>query len=237
MKFFLDLLPVVVFVVAYWLSDFYVATAAMVMVALMHFVIAHFTGVGVSKMQAITLGLLILFGGMTLVFRDESFVMWKPTVVNWLFALGFLVLSVSGKQPLLKRMMAGQLELPETAWRKLNFSWILFFLLAGTLNLYVAFGYRITEDDLSNAQLTLASGFFVNRPSYVETVLNTSWEQLSPEEVEQVNGLSEKQLLNGYLGKLHMDFWVNFKLFGLTGMSLLFVLVQFFILYYYTKGL
>ena len=34
-----------------------------------------------------------VLGGLTLLFRDETFILWKPTIVNWIFWACSLVLS------------------------------------------------------------------------------------------------------------------------------------------------
>lgn len=38
-------------------------------------------------------------------------------------------------------MMGETIKLPDNIWSKMNLAWIIFFLLLGTLNLYVAFNY------------------------------------------------------------------------------------------------
>jgi len=41
-------------------------------------------------MHLVTLGLLSVFGGLTIFLQDRTFIMWKPSIVNWLFAAVFL---------------------------------------------------------------------------------------------------------------------------------------------------
>jgi intracellular septation protein len=67
--------------------------------------------------------------------------MWKPTVVNWLFAAGFMGAVVFTGKTLLERMMGEHITLEKTVWKRLNMAWILFFVLSGVLNLYVAFSF------------------------------------------------------------------------------------------------
>jgi intracellular septation protein len=95
----------------------------------------------VDKMLWVSLVLVVVFGGMTLVFQDETFIKWKPTILYWVFAfsLGFAAL-VLKKNPI-KAMLGEQLVLPEPVWSRVNFSWIAFFLCMGALNLFVAFNF------------------------------------------------------------------------------------------------
>ncbi len=121
-------------------------------------------------MHLITLLLLIVFGGATLLLKDPTFIKWKPTAINWLFAAVFLGSHFIGAKPLVQRMMGHAVELTDQRiWYKLNYAWIGFFVFSGIANLIVAFSF------------------------------------------------SE-------------DIWVDFKLFGLMGLTLIFVVGQAFYL-------
>lgn len=95
-----------------------------------------------EKSQVITLGAVILFGGMTLTFQNESFLKWKAPIVNWIFAAAFLGSQFIGSKPLVQRMMEQALTLPDEIWTKLNLSWVVFFTLLGAANLFVAFTFH-----------------------------------------------------------------------------------------------
>ena len=99
----------------------------------------HFRHGKVDKMLWVSLVLVVVFGGLTLLFQDEAFIKWKPTLLYWVFAgsMAFAVF-ILGKNPL-KGMLGEQLQLPEPVWRKLNLAWITFFLAMGGLNLLIAF--------------------------------------------------------------------------------------------------
>jgi intracellular septation protein len=92
-------------------------------------------------MHLVTLALLLVFGGMTLAFQDPVFIKWKPTLVNWLFTLAFILSPLFGGRFLIERMMGHAIKLPQVIWQKLNLAWSLFFALLGGLNLYVAYHY------------------------------------------------------------------------------------------------
>lgn len=169
MKFLHDLFPVILFFIAYKLYDFYVATAVIIAATLVQVSIGWLRHRKVEKMHLITLLLVVLFGGLTLYLQDPMFLKWKPTVVNWLFALVFLGSQFVGRKPLVERMMGNSVSLPGPVWTRLNIAWTLFFIAMGAANLYVAFTY------------------------------------------------SEET-------------WVNFKLFGMMGMTFLFIILQAFYL-------
>lgn len=118
--------------------------------------------------------IIIVFGGATLVLQDETFIKWKPTVLYWLFATGLLVSDAIFKKNLIQTMMEKQMVLPIPVWNQLNISWIIFFVVMGLINLYVAFNFPI-------------------------------------------------------------DTWVSFKLFGATGLMLVFIVGQILMLNKYLK--
>ncbi len=95
-----------------------------------------------EKSQLITLGAVMLFGGMTLTFHDETFLKWKAPIVNWIFAMAFLGSQFIGEKPLVQRMMGHAITLPDEIWMKMNLSWVVFFILLGAANLFVAFTFH-----------------------------------------------------------------------------------------------
>ena len=97
------------------------------------------------------LAAVCVFGGATLVFRDETFIIWKPTVFNWTLALAFGASQFIGERNLVRRMMEGSISLPDDIWRRLNFGWVVFFIAMGALNLYVA--YEFDTDTWVNFKL------------------------------------------------------------------------------------
>ena len=95
----------------------------------------------VDKMLWISLVLVVVFGGMTLIFQDESFIKWKPTILYWVFAASMSFSAIFLKKNAIKAMLGEQMTLPETVWTKVNFSWVAFFSFMGVLNLVIAFNY------------------------------------------------------------------------------------------------
>jgi intracellular septation protein len=140
-KFLYDFFPVILFFVAFKFADIFVATAVAIAatVAQIGWTLARRRKP--SNMQWVSLVIIVLFGGATLLLRDETFIKWKPTVLYWLAGVVFLG-GLAFRTNLVKSVMSeGGLELPEPVWTKLCVAWGIFFLFKGTLNLWVAYHY------------------------------------------------------------------------------------------------
>jgi intracellular septation protein len=141
LKFLLDFFPVILFFVAYKASDIYWATGVAIAATVAQIGYVILRGRKVSGMQWASLFIIGLFGGATLLLRDETFIKWKPTVLYWLAGVVFLG-ALAFRQNLVKAVMSeGGLELPEPVWTKLCIAWGVFFLCKGTLNLWVAYTF------------------------------------------------------------------------------------------------
>src|SRR4030067_2694360 len=81
-----------------------------------------------EKMHLFTMVLVTVLGGLTLALHAKSFVMWKPTAVNWAFAAVFLGRHFIGKQPIIRRLLGTQIELPDRVWSRLSLLRGAFFL-------------------------------------------------------------------------------------------------------------
>ncbi len=141
MQLFVDLLPVIIFFVAYKVYDIYVATIAIIVATTAQVAVQWFLHRKVNKMWLISAALIIPLGGITLALRDPLFIQWKPTIVNWLFAAAFLGSQYIGKKTLIERVMGHAIELDATMWRQLNMIWITNFVVLGAANLYVVYNF------------------------------------------------------------------------------------------------
>ena len=202
MKFLFDLFPVFAFFAAYMVAEHapaqasslanqllgrfggqVIASQAPILLATLVAIIATAGQVGyllarrrkVDKMLWISLAIIVVMGGATLLLRDTRFIRWKPTVLYWAFAVVLLVSDLLLKKNLVRTMMQEQMTLPASIWRRLNLSWVGFFVAMGILNLYVAY-------------------------SFSESV------------------------------------WVKFKLFGITGLMVVFVVAQALMLSRFVQG-
>lgn len=169
MKLLFDFFPILLFFIAYKFFDIYVATAVAIAAGFAQSALYWAKHRRFEKMHLITLAILVVFGGATLILQDEMFIKWKPSVLNWLFGAVFLGSHFIGKKTIVERMMGGNVSLPGPVWTRLNLSWGIFFMLLGFINLYVVYNFDT-------------------------------------------------------------DTWVNFKLFGMLGLTIAFVIAQSFYL-------
>jgi len=195
MKLLFDFFPIILFFVSYYQAKFLINNTfigqlidpakpdfiAATIVATGVAIVASFIQVSynwfkqrkLEKMHLFSLALITVLGGITIMLGNPAFIQWKPTVLNWLFALVFLGSQFVGKKPVIQRAMGEQIELPDPIWKRLNLAWVGFFIVSGSANLYVAFYYHT---DLAD--------------------------------------------------DVRMDTWVDFKLFGLMGLTIVFVFLQ-----------
>lgn len=146
MKFLVDFFPVLAFFIAFYVpadreQAIFVATAAAIVASAIQMAGLWLLKHRIQKMHVITFLLILVLGGATLLLQDKTFIKWKPTAVNWLFALVFLGSQFIGDKPVVRRMMEEAVMLPPAIWTRLNLSWVVFFLAMGGANLYVAFTF------------------------------------------------------------------------------------------------
>ena len=165
MKILFDLLPVIFFFAAYkiagifpeeahalvtkWLAADIPADQAPILIATFIAIVATALQIAivwlkhrkVDRMLWISLVVISVLGGATLAFRNPAFIQWKPTALYWLFGLILLLSDIVFRRNLIRRMLEGQIRLPDPIWMYLNLAWALFFVILGTLNLYVAFSF------------------------------------------------------------------------------------------------
>jgi intracellular septation protein len=141
MKLLLDFFPIALFFVAFKLWGIYVATGVAIVATVAQIAWVRYSTGKVEPMQWLSLGIIVIFGGATILAHDETFIKWKPTVLYWLMGGSLAVGLLGFRKNLLKSVMGAQLELPESAWRAMTWSWVVFFAVMGVLNLWVAFHF------------------------------------------------------------------------------------------------
>ncbi len=169
MKFLADFLPIIIFFGVYKWLGIYAATASAIVASFFQVGYTWLKHKRFENMQVITFFIILILGGATLLLHDEMFIKWKPTAINWLFALAFLLSQYIGKKNITQRLLDSNVNLPAIIWKRLNISWVGFFVIMGMVNLYVVYHFNT----------------------------NT---------------------------------WVNFKLFGMLGLTVVFVIAQAFYL-------
>jgi len=173
MKLLFDFFPLLFFFAAFKFYDIYVATAVAIAASFVQ-VFTHRLRKGkFESMHLITLGVIGVFGGLTLILRDDTFIKWKPTIVYWLLGATTIGSHFVGKKTAIEHLIGKQIRLPNHIWVKQNLSWGFFFLVLGMINIYVAF-YYAPELDAARRQ----------------------------------------------------EIWVNFKVFGLMGITMVFIIIQ-----------
>jgi len=139
MKQFFEFIPLIIFFVVYKMVDIYVATGSLIITTGLLLAYNYFKNGRVEKMQVITFLMVFIFGSMTLILHDDTFIKWKVTFVYVFFAIALLASQFIFKKPVIKQMLSKELTLPDNVWSNLNIAWAVFFTLLGLLNIYVAF--------------------------------------------------------------------------------------------------
>ncbi len=167
MKFLLDFFPVVLFFIAYkFFGDLppqliesanilpfvsispdepkdaiYFATLTIIIATIFQNIGHLLIFKKLEKIHIISLGILLVFGSMTLGFKDPLFIKWKVSIFNWVFASVIIGSQFIGKTPLIERMMSQAIDVPKNIWKHVNLSWGIFFAMVGVVNIYVAYNY------------------------------------------------------------------------------------------------
>jgi len=168
MKLLFDLLPVILFFATYKVAGAYpqqslalagstlgwmvgdgvvppdqapilLATAVAIIASLLQVGSLLARGRKVDPMLWVSLVVIVVFGGATIWFHDETFIKWKPSILYWLFGGALLAGQVFWKKNLLQSLLGTQLDVPPPVWGRLLWSWIAFFLALGVVNLAVAY--------------------------------------------------------------------------------------------------
>jgi len=165
MQLFIDYIPIVIFIAAYFYKDIFYATGVLMIVMPIGLLVQWLTTRKINKIYAASTVLILVLGAATIIFRNATFLYWKPTVLNWAAAIAFLGSQWIGEKTIVQRMLGGAVELAAEQWIRLNHIWVVFFIFVGGVNLYVAYNFNEA-------------------------------------------------------------FWVKFKLFGMLGITLVFVVIQ-----------
>ena len=159
MKFLFDLFPVILFFTAFKLADIYVATAVAIGATFLQIGLLALLRKKIDTMLWVSLGIIVVFGGATLLLRDETFIKWKPTVLYWMFGIALAGADLLLGRNLIRSMLGAQVQLPDPVWRKLNWSWAGFFAFMGVANLFIAFNF--TTDQWVNFKLFGGTGLML----------------------------------------------------------------------------
>ncbi len=141
MQLLADFLPLLFFFAAYLYDDLYFAVGVLMVAMPVGLVFKTYL---TKKLDKIYLGstiFLLVFGSATLFFRNPLFLYWKPTAFYWVVSVAFLGSQWIGEKTIVERLFAQAAKLSRPQWIKLNFMWVVFFIIAGGLNIYVAYSF------------------------------------------------------------------------------------------------
>jgi intracellular septation protein len=170
MKLLLDFLPIILFFLTFKLAEGHKDAAAAfanehlgalvsggivsrgeapVLLATVVVILATLAQVGwlktrgrkVDPMLWVSLVLVVVLGGMTVWFHNQTFIKWKPSVLFWAMGSALWLSPLLFGKNLVKSLLGEQLKLPPRVWHRLNFAWVAFFAGMGLLNLWVAHAY------------------------------------------------------------------------------------------------
>lgn len=138
MKQLLEFIPLILFFVVYKLFGVREAAITLIIATLIQMAVLHFRYGEISKQQKVMAGAVVFFGLLTAYFNDPKYLQWKVTIINALFAIVLLVGQFQFKTPLIRKLLAKELTLPEPVWNKLNFGWAIFFIICMLVNIYIS---------------------------------------------------------------------------------------------------
>ncbi|HMK41912.1 MAG TPA: septation protein A [Methyloceanibacter sp.] len=133
LKLAIELGPLLVFFGTNAAAGIYSGTAAFMAATLISLFAAWFSYHKLPVMPIVSGVIVLVFGGLTLYLRDETFIKLKPTIVYTMFA-ALLVAGLLWKKPMLELLFGPVFTLTEEGWRKLTIRWALFFAVMAVLN-------------------------------------------------------------------------------------------------------
>jgi intracellular septation protein len=146
MNMIFEFLPLILFLVAFFYKGIYFALVVLMIAMPIGLLIKYLRTKTFDKMYFWSTVFLLVAGALTLYFRNPYFLFWKPTVFYWVVAVAFLGSYWIGDKPLVQRFF-GMVEgmplerISSRKWNQLNLVWVLFFVAAGLLNIYVAYNF------------------------------------------------------------------------------------------------
>lgn len=140
MQFLVDFLPLILFFVAFKWQGIYFATAVAIAASIVQILWLHIRRGKVGVVNWLSLAIIVVFGGATLLLQDEQFIKWKPTVLYGLFGTVLAVGRIGFGRNLIASLMPG-ITLPGPVYARLTWAWVAFFAFMGVANWYVAFHY------------------------------------------------------------------------------------------------
>lgn len=203
MKFLLDFGPIVLFFIVYKFYGLYAAIYAMIASTFVQIMYSRATTGKFVTSQVLTFALLVVFGGISIILRDPAFVMWKVSILYVIFAAVLIGSNYVGSKTLLERMMGKELQLPRNTWVNLTWFWSFGFILIAIINAFFV-----------NTALS-ARNQFLNGGVLVDPKIDLKNFDCSQSPLENLCLVAQSS----------EESWVNFKLFGTLGLTLVLIVI------------
>jgi intracellular septation protein len=114
-------------------AGIFVATAVFMVAILVSLVVSYALTRHLPVMALVTAVIVVVFGTLTLVLQDDTFIKMKPTIIYLMFA-AILLGGLFFNKPLLALVFDSVFDLTGEGWRKLTLRWAVFFLCLAALN-------------------------------------------------------------------------------------------------------
>jgi intracellular septation protein len=111
----------------------FAATAVFMVAILIALAVSYALTRHLPVMAMVTAIVVLVFGSLTLILQDETFIKMKPTIIYILFG-GLLIGGLLFNKPLLAIVFDAVFDLTPEGWRKLTLRWAIFFLALAVLN-------------------------------------------------------------------------------------------------------
>jgi len=144
LKLALDIGPLLLFFAANARYGIFTATASFMIAVLAALIVSYAMTRRLPIMPVVTAIIVVVFGGLTLILHDATFIKVKPTIIYALFG-AILIGGLVFNKPLLGILFDSLFHLTEEGWRKLTLRWAIFFLALAVLNEIV---WRSVSTDL-----------------------------------------------------------------------------------------
>ena len=132
-KLLIDIGPLAVFFIFYTRSDLQTAILPFMIATVIAVIFSYIMEKKIPIMPTMGAIIILIFGGLTIYFDNETFFKMKPTIINLLFA-GILYGGIILNKPLLRYLLGAALKLQDEGWDILTKRWIGFFIALAILN-------------------------------------------------------------------------------------------------------
>ena len=154
MRLLLDIGPLILFFVANAKFGVFTATAVFIVAILIAMMVSLALTRRVTALQLFSAVMVVVMGGLTLYFHNETFIKIKPTLYYSVIAALLFFGLATGRQLLKSVLGSAYPGLDQTGWDKLTRNWAIFFLAMALTN--EAVWRSVTTDQWISFKLWIA---------------------------------------------------------------------------------